>query len=109
MHQRLTLAIILLISFCHINGAAADSVKSYLWGLIQFRPKQEIGYEPGYWKDQILFRREFHEPVTFLPAEVRYGIFIYGGGKDDNVSSLVLMEAMLMHVLDINWISILLN
>ena len=87
MHQRLTLAIILLISFCHINGAAADSVKSYLWGLIQFSPKQEIGYEPGYWKDQILFRREFHEPVTFLPAEVRYGIFIYGGGKDDNVSS----------------------
>jgi tetratricopeptide (TPR) repeat protein len=87
MYPRLTLAIILLTSFCHINGAAVDSVKSYLWGLIQFSPEQEIEYEPGYWKDRILHRREFHEPVTFLPAEVRYGVFFYGGGTDDAVSS----------------------
>ena len=87
MYPRLTLAIILLTSFCHINGAAVDSVKSYLWGLIQISPEQEIEYEPGYWKDRILHRREFHEPVTFLPAEVRYGVFFYGGGTDDAVST----------------------
>ena len=83
MHPRLTLFIIIFVSFCNLTGADADSTKSYLWGLIQFSPKQDIDYEPGYRKDRILHRREFHEPIKFLPAEVRYGIFIYGGGGVD--------------------------
>ena len=87
MHPRLKHIIILFFTLCPLNGADADSIKSYLWGLIQFSSDKAINYEPGYWKDQILFRREFHEPVTFLPAEIRYGVFFYGGGMDDNVKS----------------------
>ena len=87
MHPRLRLFIIIFVSFCRLNSAEADSAKSYLWGLIQFSSDQEIEHEPGYWKDQILFSREFHEPVTFLPAEIRYGVFFYGGGTNDAVSS----------------------
>ena len=79
MHPRLKHIIILFFTLCPLNGADADSIKSYLWGLIQFSSDKAINYEPGYWKDQILFRREFHEPVTFLPAEIRYGVFFYGG------------------------------
>lgn len=87
MHPRLRHVILVFTAFCDLNGADTDSVKSYLWGLIQFRPEAKIEYEPGYWKDKILFRREFHEPIRFLPGEVRYGVFFYGGGKNDNVSS----------------------
>jgi len=86
MHPRLTLFIIIFISICCLNAAEVDSTKSYLWGLIQFNPKKDIEYEPGYRKDRILHRREFHEPVTFLPAEVRYGVFFYGGGGADGES-----------------------
>lgn len=75
MHSRFTLHIIIFVSFCCINASEADSAKSYLWGLIQFSSDSEIEYEPGYWKDRILYRREFHEPIKFLPAEVRYGDF----------------------------------
>ncbi|MBC8322544.1 MAG: hypothetical protein H8E70_03125 [Candidatus Marinimicrobia bacterium] len=83
MHPRFTLVIIIFASFCRLNAAQADSAKSYLWGLIQFSSESEVEYEPGYRKDQFLHRREFHEPIKFLPAEVRYGVFIYGGGGAD--------------------------
>lgn len=87
MHPRFTHLILLFLSVSFLKGENADSVKSYLWGLIQFKPEHEIEYEPGYMRDRILHRREFHDPVAFLPAEVRYGIFFYGGGTDDAVSS----------------------
>ncbi|MDP7094685.1 MAG: hypothetical protein QGG86_00680, partial [Candidatus Marinimicrobia bacterium] len=83
MHPRFTLYIIIFASFCRLTAAEADSSKSYLWGLIQFSSESDIEYEPGYRKDQFLYRREFHEPIKFLPAEVRYGVFIYGGGGAD--------------------------
>ncbi len=83
MHPRFTLYIIILASFFRLTAAEADSSKSYLWGLIQFSSESDIEYEPGYRKDQFLYRREFHEPIKFLPAEVRYGVFIYGGGGAD--------------------------
>ncbi|MFQ6605944.1 MAG: tol-pal system YbgF family protein [Fidelibacterota bacterium] len=35
---------------------------------------------PGYWKDRLLHRRQFHDPVKIIPLEVRYGVGIYGGG-----------------------------
>jgi hypothetical protein len=77
----------LILSINLLNGEDADSVRSYLWGLIQFIPEQKIHYEPGYNKDRILHRREFHEPVSFLPVEVRYGVYFLGGGNDQDVSS----------------------
>jgi tetratricopeptide (TPR) repeat protein len=61
------------------NLTAQDSTKSYLWGLIQIKQTQEIEVEDGYWKDRILRGREFHEPIRFIPFEVRYG-FGYNGG-----------------------------
>jgi tetratricopeptide (TPR) repeat protein len=86
MHSRLTLFIIIFVSFCHLNGEETDSTKSYLWRLIQFSFDQDIEYEPGYRKDRILHRREFHEPIKFLPAEVRYGVFYHGGVGTDGKS-----------------------
>ncbi len=87
MHPRFTHFILIIFGTNLLFAEDADSVKSYLWGLIQFKPEQVIEYEPGFTKDRILHRREFHEPVSFLPVEVRYGAFFYGGGSGQNVSS----------------------
>ncbi len=58
---------------------SADTTRSYLWGLIQLRPETKITYEPGHWRDRLFYRREFHEPVHFIPLELRYGVGFYGG------------------------------
>lgn len=87
MHSRIKHFIILMAGVCNLRAEPADSVKSYLWGLIQITAQREIKYETGYAYDKIFHRREFHEPISFLPTEVRYGVFFYGGGTDDNVSS----------------------
>jgi len=83
MHPRLNTFIFLLLFIGNIFGSNPDEVKSYLWGLIQFSPKQDIERKPGYWKNQIFHRREFHSPITFAPVEIRYGTFFYGGGGSD--------------------------
>ena len=67
------------ISLANAGSAAKDSVKSYMWGLIKINPKEKIQYEPGYWKDRILHPREFHDPITFIPLELRYGLSFTGG------------------------------
>ena len=79
------LRILYIILICsHISqviadSAATDSVKSYMWGLINISPRPKIQYEPGYWKDRILHPREFHHPITFIPLELRYGLSFTGG------------------------------
>ncbi len=83
MYPRLSTFILILSFFGNVFGSNPDEVKSYLWGLIQFSPKQDIDHETGYWKNQILHRREFHAPITFAPVEIRYGAFFYGGGGTD--------------------------
>ena len=67
------------ISLANAGSATKDSVKSYMWGLIKINPKEKIQYEPGYWKDRILHPREFHDPITFIPLELRYGLSFTGG------------------------------
>ena len=83
MHPRLSTFIFLLLFLGNVFGSNPDEVKSYLWGLIQINPRQDIERKPGYWKNQILHRREFHAPITFAPVEIRYGAFFYGGGGKD--------------------------
>lgn len=61
-------------------SGSADTTRSYLWGLIQLRPETKITYEPGHWRDRLFYRREFHEPIHFIPLELRYGVGFYGGG-----------------------------
>ena len=89
MHSRLSTFIFFLLFLGNVFGSNPDEVKSYLWGLIQIRPNQDIDREPGYWKNQILHRREFHAPITFAPVEIRYGAFFYGGGgtEGDQIKS----------------------
>lgn len=89
MHSRLSTFIFFLLFIGNVFGSNPDEVKSYLWGLIQIRPNQDIDREPGYWKNQILHRREFHAPITFAPVEIRYGAFFYGGGgtEGDQIKS----------------------
>lgn len=43
----------------------------------QTRP---FGTAPGYWRDRLFHRREFHEPVTIVPLEINYGAGYFGGG-----------------------------
>jgi len=42
-------------------------------------PEESIS-TPSHWKDRLFHRREFHEPIKFIPLELRYGIGYYGGG-----------------------------
>ena len=71
------------ISLASTGSAAEDSIKTYLWGLIKIYPEPKIHYEPGYWKDRILHPREFHDPISFIPLELRYGLSYNGGGGKD--------------------------
>ncbi len=89
MHSRLNTFILLLGFTGTLLASNPDEVKSYLWGLIQFAPKEDINYETGYWNNQLFHRREFHSPITSIPVEIRYGSFFYGGGglKGDKVKS----------------------
>jgi len=80
MHPRLKPYIFPLLFLGFLSGTPPDEVKSYLWGLIQFKPNQDIKHESGYWVNQILHRREFHAPLAFAPVEIRYGAFFLGGG-----------------------------
>ena len=64
--------IILICSQVYAGPTVEDSVKSYMWGLIKIKPRPKIQYEPGYWKDRILHPREFHQPLTLIPLELRY-------------------------------------
>lgn len=79
MYPRIIFSILAVCGAAFSGLAAQDSTKSYLWGLIQISPASEIEYEDGYWKDRIFRSREFHEPINFIPFEVRYG-FGYNGG-----------------------------
>ena len=71
--------IILICSQVYAGPTVEDSVKSYMWGLIKIKPRPKIQYEPGYWKDRILHPREFHQPLTLIPLELRYGLSFTGG------------------------------
>tara|TARA_B100001559_G_scaffold52179_1_gene40621 strand:+ start:7192 stop:9015 length:1824 start_codon:yes stop_codon:yes gene_type:complete len=71
--------IILICSQVYAGPTVEDSVKSYMWGLIKINPRPKIQYEPGYWKDRILHPREFHQPLTLIPLELRYGLSFTGG------------------------------
>ncbi len=79
MNSRFIFSILTVCGIVFSCLAAQDSTKSYFWGLIQIQQDKEIEYEDGYWKDRIFRSREFHEPIGFIPFEVRYG-FGYNGG-----------------------------
>lgn len=79
MNPRFIFSILVVCGAVFSSLSAQDSTKSYFWGLIQIQQEQEIEYEDGYWKDRIFRSREFHEPIGFIPFEVRYG-FGYNGG-----------------------------
>ena len=80
MYPRFIFTIVTVCGALFADLAAQDSTKSYLWGLIKIRPEKKIEYEDGYWRDRIFRSREFHEPIHFIPFEVRYG-FGYNGGS----------------------------
>jgi hypothetical protein len=50
--------------------------KTFLFGLIKF--DTESTYEKGHWFDKWLHAREFSEPVSLIPVELRYGIGFNG-------------------------------
>ena len=50
--------------------------RTYLFGLIKF--DTESAYEKGAWSDKWIHAREFAEPVTIIPIELRYGIGFSG-------------------------------
>jgi tetratricopeptide (TPR) repeat protein len=78
--QRLVLGLTFLLVTRLWAAAAADTTRSYLWGLIQLGG---VRHERGYWRDRLFHRREFHEPVNLIPLELRYGLGFNGGGGTD--------------------------
>ena len=50
--------------------------KTFLFGLIKF--DTESTYEKGHWFDKWFHAREFSEPVSLIPVELRYGIGFNG-------------------------------
>lgn len=62
------------------SSSPADSVKTYLWGLIKIPEKSGFEYEDGYFLDKLFHPREFNEPINFLPLEINYGISVNAGG-----------------------------
>lgn len=57
-----------------------DSSRSALFRMFKPKKVRKVEYERGYYLDRIFRRREFHDPVKFIPVELRYG-FGYNGGR----------------------------
>ncbi len=83
MRRELTILIAFFVLSTILLGnpqSDPDSSQSALFRLFKPKKVRKVEYEKGYYLDQIFRRREFHEPVTFIPVEMRYG-FGYNGGK----------------------------
>ena len=57
-----------------------DTTKSLLFKLFPIEEEMSGDYEKGYVWDRIFRRREFHNPVNFIPMELRYGFGYNAGG-----------------------------
>ena len=57
-----------------------DTTKSLLFKLFPIEEGMSGDYEKGYVWDRIFRRREFHNPVNFIPMELRYGFGYNAGG-----------------------------
>jgi len=57
-----------------------DTTKSLLFKLFPIEKEMSGDYEKGYVWDRIFRRREFHNPVNFIPMELRYGFGYNAGG-----------------------------
>ena len=65
--------LLLLLFIANLAGQSLDDEepKTFLFGLIKFDTSSP--YEEGYWIDRWFRSREFSDPVTFMPIEIRYG------------------------------------
>ena len=57
-----------------------DTTKSLLFKLFPIEEGMSGDNEKGYMWDRIFRRREFHNPVNFIPMELRYGFGYNAGG-----------------------------
>ena len=57
-----------------------DTTKSLLFRLFPIEEGMSSDNEKGYVWDRIFRRREFHNPVNFIPMELRYGFGYNAGG-----------------------------
>jgi len=77
---------ILIILYIAVNVSTAqetivqDTTKSLLFKLFPIEKEMSGDYEKGYVWDRIFRRREFHNPVNFIPMELRYGFGYNAGG-----------------------------
>ena len=65
-----------------------DTTKSLLFKLFPIEEGMSGDYEKGYVWDRIFRRREFHNPVNFIPMELRYGFGYNAGGGFLGLGSL---------------------
>ncbi len=81
MRIKLFILFILILGFLAAEETTRpDTSKSFLFRMFKLKKEQGVEYEKGYFWDRVFRRREFHEPVKFIPIELRYG-FGYNGGQ----------------------------
>ncbi|MEE8436867.1 MAG: hypothetical protein V3S22_00890 [Candidatus Neomarinimicrobiota bacterium] len=61
------------------ESAQTDTTGSLIFRLFKPELEQGVDYEKGYFMDRLFHRREFHEPIRFIPVELRYGPGYNGG------------------------------
>ncbi len=88
---RKSIPIILSIVAC-LSAAEEDAVqdtsKSLIFRIFSLDEEFSDEYEKGYVWDRIFRRREFHQPVNFIPMELRYGFGYNAGGGFLGLGSL---------------------
>ena len=88
---RKSIPIILLFATCLWADEVLvlqDTSKSLIFKVFSLDPSDEKKYEKGYIFDRIFRRREFHNPVNFIPMELRYGFGYTAGGGFLGLGSL---------------------
>jgi len=79
-----TISIIIILSSIikgELNQVAQDTSKSLIFKVFSIEDKALKRFGSGYIFDRIFRRREFHNPINFIPLEMRYG-FSYNAGTN---------------------------
>tara|TARA_Y100000590_G_scaffold76474_1_gene84612 strand:- start:15026 stop:16837 length:1812 start_codon:yes stop_codon:yes gene_type:complete len=88
---RKSIPIIIIFSACLWAGevpAVQATSQSLIFKVFALDLSDEKKYEKGYLFDRIFRRREFHNPVNFIPMELRYGFGYNAGGGFLGLGSL---------------------
>ena len=79
-----TISIIIILSTIikgELNQVVQDTSASLIFNVFSIEDKALKRFGSGYIFDRIFRRREFHNPINFIPLEMRYG-FSYNAGTN---------------------------